>query len=78
MSLTFGLVIMVMIYAGGHLSGAHYNPSVTIAFTLARHFPVRHALAYIAAQLVGATIAGLLLLAAWASKPRISAPRFRA
>lgn len=68
-SLTFGLVIMVMIYAGGHLSGAHYNPSVTIAFTLARHFPLRDALAYIAAQLIGATAAALLLLAAWTSKP---------
>ncbi|HEY7831382.1 MAG TPA: MIP family channel protein [Solirubrobacteraceae bacterium] len=68
-SLVFGLVIMVMIYAGGHLSGAHYNPSVTIAFTLARHFPLRDALAYIAAQLVGATAAALLLLAAWTSKP---------
>ena len=44
-SLVFGLVIMVMIYAGGHLSGAHYNPSVTLAFTLARHFPPREALA---------------------------------
>src|ERR1700677_4856199 len=68
-SLVFGLVIMVMIYAGGHLSGAHYNPSVTIAFTLARHFPLRDALAYISAQLAGATAAALLLLAAWTSKP---------
>lgn len=68
-SLVFGLVIMVMIYAGGHLSGAHYNPSVTIAFALARHFPIREALAYIAAQLTGATTAALLLLAAWPSKP---------
>jgi aquaporin NIP len=68
-SLVFGLVIMVMIYAGGHLSGAHYNPSVTIAFTLARHFPLRDALAYVAAQLTGATTAALLLLAAWTSKP---------
>ncbi len=68
-SLTFGLVIMVMIYAGGHLSGAHYNPSVTIAFTLARHFPLRDALAYIAAQVAGASAAALLLLAAWTSKP---------
>jgi MIP family channel proteins len=68
-SLVFGLVIMAMIYAGGHLSGAHYNPSVTIAFALARHFPLRDALAYIAAQLIGATAAALLLLAAWASKP---------
>lgn len=68
-SLVFGLVIMVMIYAGGHLSGAHYNPSVTIAFTLARHFPLRDAFAYIAAQLTGASAAALLLLAAWTSKP---------
>jgi MIP family channel proteins len=68
-SLVFGLVIMVMIYAGGHLSGAHYNPSVTLAFTLARHFPLRDALAYVAAQLTGATMAALLLLAAWTSRP---------
>ncbi|MGA8363003.1 MAG: aquaporin [Solirubrobacteraceae bacterium] len=68
-SLVFGLVIMVMIYAGGHLSGAHYNPSVTIAFTLARHFPLRDALAYIAAQFAGASAAAFLLLAAWPSKP---------
>jgi aquaporin NIP len=68
-SLVFGLVIMVMIYAGGHLSGAHYNPSVTLAFALARHFPLRDALAYVAAQLAGASAAALLLLAAWPSKP---------
>jgi MIP family channel proteins len=68
-SLVFGLVIMAMIYAGGHLSGAHYNPSVTVAFTLARHFPLRDALAYIGAQFAGATGAALLLLSAWPSKP---------
>jgi MIP family channel proteins len=68
-SLAFGLVIMVMIYATGHLSGAHINPAVTVAFTLTRHFPRRDALAYIAAQLVGATAGAFLLLAAWSSKP---------
>jgi aquaporin NIP len=67
--LVFGLIIMTMIYAGGHLSGAHYNPSVTVAFTLGRHFPVRDAVVYIAAQLTGATAGALLLLAAWPSKP---------
>jgi MIP family channel proteins len=65
----FGLIIMVMIYATGHLSGAHINPAVTIAFTLTRHFPVRDAAAYVAAQLVGATAGALLLLAAWSDKP---------
>jgi aquaporin NIP len=68
-SLVFGLVIMVMIYATGHLSGAHINPAVTVAFTLTRHFPGRDAIAYIGAQLVGATAGALLLLAAWTSKP---------
>ena len=68
-SLVFGLVIMAMIYATGHLSGAHINPAVTIAFTLTRHFPRRDALAYVGAQLAGATAAALLLLAAWSSKP---------
>src|SRR3954447_23247165 len=68
-SLVFGLVIMVMVYATGHLSGAHINPAVTIAFTLTRHFPGRDAVAYIAAQLGGATAGALLLLAVWTDKP---------
>ena len=68
-SLVFGLVIMVMIYATGHLSGAHINPAVTIAFALTRHMPGRDAVAYIGAQLVGATAGAYLLLAAWTTKP---------
>jgi MIP family channel proteins len=68
-SLTFGLIIMVMIYATGHLSGAHINPAVTIAFTLTRHFSPRDAIAYIGAQLAGATAGALLLLAVWTDKP---------
>jgi MIP family channel proteins len=68
-SLVFGLVIMVMVYATGHLSGAHINPSVTIAFTLTRHFSVRDAIAYIAGQLTGATLAAVLLLGVWTDKP---------
>ncbi len=68
-SLVFGLIIMVMIYAGGHLSGAHYNPAVTVAFALGRHFPPRDAAVYIAAQLLGAVAGALLLLAAWTDAP---------
>jgi aquaporin NIP len=66
---TFGLVIMAMIYATGHLSGAHINPAVTIAFTLTRHFPLRDAVAYVAAQVAGATAAAFVLLAAWSEQP---------
>ncbi len=68
-SVTFGLVVMAMIYATGHLSGAHINPAVTVAFMLTRHFPVRDAAAYVAAQLVGATLGALALLAVWSSSP---------
>jgi MIP family channel proteins len=68
-ALTFGLVIMVMIYATGHLSGAHINPAVTLAFTLTRHFPPREAAAYVAAQLTGAVAAALALLAIWPDQP---------
>jgi MIP family channel proteins len=67
--LVFGLVIMARVYATGHLSGAHINPAVTIAFVLSRHFPRREAAGYIAAQLVGATAGALLLLAVWPDKP---------
>ena len=58
---TFGLVIMVMIYALGHVSGAHFNPAVTLAFAAGRHFPWRRVPVYWAAQLGGALIASLLL-----------------
>jgi aquaporin NIP len=68
-ALVFGLIIMVMIYATGHLSGAHINPAVTIAFTLTRHFSARDAAAYISAQLAGATAGAFALLAVWTDKP---------
>jgi aquaporin NIP len=68
-ALVFGLVIMVMVYATGHLSGGHINPAVTLAFTLTRHFPLREAAAYVGAQVVGATLAALALLAVWTGQP---------
>jgi MIP family channel proteins len=68
-ALTFGLVIMAMVYATGHLSGAHINPAVTIAFALTRHFPAREAAAYIVAQALGATAGALVLLAVWPDQP---------
>ena len=67
--LVFGLVIMAMVYATGHLSGAHINPAVTVAFTLTRHFPGRDAGAYVAAQLAGASAAAFALRAAWPDRP---------
>ncbi len=68
-ALAFGLVIAAMVYATGHLSGAHVNPAVTLAFTVTRHFPAREALAYICAQVAGALLGGLTLLALWTGEP---------
>jgi len=68
-ALVFGLVIMTMVYAVGHLSGAHINPAVTVAFTLTRHFPAREAAVYVAAQLAGAVLGALLLAAVWTDHP---------
>lgn len=60
-SITFGLIVMAMIYTFGHISGAHLNPAVTIAFALAGRFPFRNILPYIVSQLVGAFLASSLL-----------------
>ena len=60
-AICFGLVIMVMIYAVGHISGAHFNPAVTLAFATSRHFPALRVPAYWAAQLAGALAAALVL-----------------
>ena len=58
---SFGLVIMVMIYALGHVSGAHFNPAVTLAFALSRHFPWPRVGLYWTAQAAGAVLAALAL-----------------
>lgn len=58
---TFGLVIMVMIYAVGHISGAHFNPAVTLAFASARHFPAREVVPYWIAQFAAAIAAAGVL-----------------
>ena len=65
----FGLVIMAMIYATGHLSGAHINPAVTVAFAATRHFPIRHACAYVPAQVAGALAAAGVLRGLWPDEP---------
>lgn len=60
-ALTFGLIISVMISATGHLSGAHFNPAVTVAFALTRHFAWRDVPVYVGSQLAGATAGALTL-----------------
>ena len=62
-ALAFGLVIAVMIYALGHVSGAHFNPAVSIGFALGRHFPWPRVATYAVAQVAGAVSGALLLRA---------------
>lgn len=60
-ALTFGLIVMAMIYSLGEISGAHFNPAVTTAFFLARRFPLRELGPYVLAQCLGAILASMLL-----------------
>jgi aquaporin NIP len=60
-AITFGLVVMAMIYALGDISGAHLNPAVTIAFTIAGRFQTRQLLPYVGSQLAGALLASGVL-----------------
>ena len=59
--LTFGLVVLAMIYSVGDVSGAHLNPAVTLGFFMARRFQVRWVVPYMASQCAGAILASLVL-----------------
>ena len=60
-AITFGLVVMTMIYALGPVSGAHLNPAVTIAFAIAKRLSAKEILPFIASQVVGAFLASIVL-----------------
>lgn len=76
--LSFGLVVMAMIFALGHISGCHINPAITFVFRLLGRITTRRAAGYVACQLAGAVLAGLVIVAilgqtgdAGATAPRI-------
>ncbi len=58
---TFGLIVAAMIYTVGDISGAHLNPAVTIAFCVAKAFPVKEIIPYLLSQGVGAFLASIAL-----------------
>ena len=60
-ALTFGLIVLTMIYTFGDISGAHINPAVTIGFWMARRFPVAQVLPYVVSQCAGALAGNLSL-----------------
>lgn len=60
-AMSWGLIVMVLIYALGDISGAHLNPAVTIGFWVAKRFPLKKVLPYVLAQLIGAFLAAYSL-----------------
>ena len=72
-SLTFGLIVLAMIYAVGDVSGAHLNPAVTLGFVAARRFEWRWVLPYLGSQAAGAFIASSLLRFLFPTHPTLGA-----
>jgi aquaporin Z len=72
-SLTFGLIVMAMIYAVGDVSGAHLNPAVTLGFYLAGRLPGRAVLPYVLSQVCGAFLASVTLLALFGNRASLGA-----
>lgn len=72
-ALTFGLVVLAMIYTWGDVSGAHLNPAVTAAFAAAGRFPWRDVPGYVAAQAAGALAASGLLVVLFPASPTLGA-----
>jgi MIP family channel proteins len=77
--ISFGLIVMAMIFAVGHISGCHINPAISLAMLALRRISAAKAAGYVAAQLAGAVVAGLAIVAilgsdtdAGASIPRIN------
>lgn len=60
-AITFGLIVMCMIYTFGEISGAHLNPAVTIGFVLSGRFEKKEALPYIGSQIMGGFLATFIL-----------------
>jgi aquaporin Z len=74
-ALTFGLIVLAMIYAVGDVSGAHLNPAVTLGFVAARRFEGRRVGPYIASQCGGALLASLALRLMFPTNATLGATR---
>jgi aquaporin Z len=74
-ALTFGLVVLALVYALGDVSGAHLNPAVTLGFFVARRFEGRRVLPYLASQCSGALLASIVLWCLFPTHETLGATR---
>jgi aquaporin Z len=74
-SLAFGLTVVTMAYAIGHISGCHLNPAVTVGLTAGGRFPSSQVVPYVVAQVVGALIAGAVLYVIASGAPGFDAAK---
>ena len=77
-SLAFGLTVLTMAYAVGHISGGHFNPAVSLGLWAGKRFPARDLLPYIIAQVVGGLLAGLVIYIITIGKSDFSIGNFAA
>ena len=75
-ALAFGLTVLTMAYAVGHISGGHFNPAVTLGLVTGGRFPARDVLGYVIAQVIGGVLAGAALYAIAKGAPDFSAGGF--
>ena len=72
-ALAFGLTVLTMIYAVGHISGAHFNPAVTVGLYAGGRFPARDVIPYVVAQVIGAIASAAVLYVIASGKPGFDA-----
>ena len=75
-ALAFGLTVLTMAYAVGHISGGHFNPAVSLGLLAGRRFAAKDLLPYVIAQLIGAALAGWVLYLVASGKPGFAAGGF--
>ena len=76
-AIAFGLTVLIMVYAVGHISGGHFNPAVTVGLWAGKRFPGRDVLPYVVVQVVGAIVAALVVLLIAKGQPAATTPASR-
>ena len=71
-ALAFGLTVLTMVYAVGHISGGHFNPAVSVGLACGKRFPFKELIPYVVVQVLGAILASAILYLIASGKPGFS------